>query len=84
VKLTAHLHVLLPVRTSGAILPLPHIHMWLTANYKISYVSLDKNSFTKTLLLSACSHTIYNPTVRSLPDSIIMRNWVLVCREFNL
>jgi hypothetical protein len=31
VKLTAHLHLVLPVRISGDILPKPHIHMWLTA-----------------------------------------------------
>jgi hypothetical protein len=41
VQLTYHLHLLQPVRTSGAIFTLLHIHMWLTANM-ITAVSFDK------------------------------------------
>jgi hypothetical protein len=38
VQLITHFNLLLPVRTSGVILPIPDIHMSLTANIKISYV----------------------------------------------
>jgi hypothetical protein len=43
VQLTAHLHLVLQVRLRGAILPMPHIHMWLTANIMIASALLDKN-----------------------------------------
>jgi hypothetical protein len=38
-------------------LPLPHIHMWLTEKIMITSVSFDKTFFNKTVLPSACSHT---------------------------
>jgi hypothetical protein len=91
VKLITHLHVLPPATISGAILPMPHILMWLTANI-ISFSSIDKNCLNRILLQSACSYTTTTAdglhlsiaTVWSIPAVVTIPHWALVCNKWNL